>query len=211
MSAEAEKRMVETYEITQSLRIGDREVVFGVDPDPANEKPYFCALYHQRYEIIQVRDVYEECMVSDDYIELVELYAEYVKRQCQKVREEQDKVAVPRIRITAGMCLPNDEGLDINGKIMAIKPDVLRPEYRTADRQLVLVDGGFGAVANRHGASCFCTNLYTGEHANWRRYELLGEVKPEYLPDWAKERAEKVRQQIEREKAQNRSQPEPER
>lgn len=28
MSAEAEKRMVETYEITQSLRIGDREVAY---------------------------------------------------------------------------------------------------------------------------------------------------------------------------------------
>lgn len=211
MSAEAEKRMVETYEITQSLRIGDREVVFGIDPDPANEKPYFCALYHQRYEIIQVREVYEECMVSDDYIELVDLFAEYVKRQCQKVREERDKVTVPRIRITEEMCVPQDYGQDLTGKIVAIKPNVLRPEYRSADHQLVLVDGGSGAAANSYGTTCFCVNLYTGESVHWRRYELLGEVKPECLPDWAKERAEKLRQQIEREKAQNRSQPEPER
>lgn len=31
MSDEKEKRMVESYEITQGIRIGDKEVVFGVD------------------------------------------------------------------------------------------------------------------------------------------------------------------------------------
>ena len=54
MSAEAEKRMAGNYEITQALRIGDREVVFGIDP--ASDKPYFCALYQKIFEIIQFRE-----------------------------------------------------------------------------------------------------------------------------------------------------------
>ena len=51
--AEPEKRMAKNYEITQALRIGDREVVFGIDP--ASDQPYFCALYHKIFEIIRFR------------------------------------------------------------------------------------------------------------------------------------------------------------
>lgn len=209
MSAEAEKRMAGNYEITQALRIGDREVVFGIDP--ASDKPYFCALYQKIFEIIQFRERYEKCFASDNFVDVAEQFAAYVQEQCQKVREEWAKVAVPRIRITEGMCFPQDYGQDLTGKIVAIKPDVLRPEYRSADHQLVLVDGGSGAIANSYGTTCFCVNLYTGESVRWGRYDVLGEIKPDCLPDWAKERAEKIRQRAEREKAQNRSHPEQER
>lgn len=106
MSAEAEKRMAGNYEITQALRIGDREVVFGIDP--ASDKPYFCALYQKIFEIIQFREWYEKCFASDNFVEVAEQFAAYVQEQCQKVREEWAKVAVPRIRITEEMCFSQD-------------------------------------------------------------------------------------------------------
>ena len=43
MNEELEKRMVQNYEITQGIRIGDQEVVFGVDEK--SKMPYFCAFY----------------------------------------------------------------------------------------------------------------------------------------------------------------------
>ena len=190
--AKPEKRMAGNYEITQALRIGDREVVFGIDP--ASDQPYFCALYQKVFEIIRFRERYEACFASDNFVDVAEQFAAYVQEQCQKVREEWAKVTVPRIRITEEMCIPHDYGQDLTGKIVAIKPSVLRPEYRSADHQLVLVDGGSGAAANSYGTTCFCVNLYTGESVRWRRYDVLGEVKPECLPDWAERRAAEIGQ-----------------
>ncbi len=196
--AEQEKRMTENYEITQSVRIGDREVVFGINP--ASDKPYFCGLYHKRFEIIQTREIYEGCVVSDNYVEIMEQFAAYVQKQCEKVRGEWAKVTVPRVRITEEMCISDDPFKSVYGKIVAVRLDMLRPEYRSADQQLMLVDGGFGASASSRGGTCFCVNLYTGKNECWQRYEIQGEVKPEFLPDWAKERAAEIRQQQEEQK-----------
>lgn len=43
MREKEQKRMVESYEITQAIRIGDREVLFGVGEK--QELPYFCGFY----------------------------------------------------------------------------------------------------------------------------------------------------------------------
>lgn len=202
---DSEKRMAGSYEIIQALRVGDREVVFGVDP--ASDKPYFCALYHEIFEIIQIRERYEDCFVSDNFVEVAEQFSAYLNQQCKKVREEWAKVTVPRLRITREMCYPNDYEQDINGKIVAIRPSSLRPEYQSADHQLVLVDGGFGASANSRGTTCFCVNLYTGETTTWRRHQVLGEVKPECLPEWAKNRAAEIRLKMEQERKEQQRKP----
>lgn len=71
---------------------------------------------------------------------------------------------------------------------MAVRLDVLRPEYRSAENQLVLVMGGNGSRGNALGTTCFCKNLYSGESVNWKRYDLQGEVKPECMPLWAEDK-----------------------
>ena len=38
-------------------------------------------------------------------------------------------------------------------------------------------------------ASVFCKNLYDGKNTRYERMDVLGEVKPERMPDWAKEKA----------------------
>ena len=80
MNEELEKRMVQNYEITQGIRIGDQEVVFGVDEK--SKMPYFCAFYVSN----DILGSYRECMISDDYVEMTELFAERVKAQCVKTR-----------------------------------------------------------------------------------------------------------------------------
>ena len=117
MSDEKEKRMVESYEITQGVRIGDKEVVFGVDEKA--EMPYLCAFYSSN----GILESYQECMVGDDYAEIMELFADRVKAQCVKVHGEQEKVDVPREKITADRCIPTFRCGDIVGKVMAVKPE----------------------------------------------------------------------------------------
>lgn len=185
-----EKRMAENYEITQGICIGDREVVFGVDEKA--DMPYLCGFYASN----GIFESYQECMAGDDYVEMAELFADRVKEQCGKVRREQERVTVPRVRITAGMCTPTFRCGDITGKVMAVRPEALRPEYRTAEHQLMYVTGGNGARDNPFGSACYCTALYSGRKERWERHDLAGEVRQECLPHWAKERADKIREQL---------------
>lgn len=189
MDNKTEKRMAESYEIMQGIYIGDKEVVFGVDE--TNAMPYFCAFYTSNELVAS----YSDGMIGDDYVEMVELFSERIKEQCQKVREERAKVTVPREKITADMCLPPASDTDFNGKVVAIRENSLRPEYRSIENQLVLVTGGNGARGNARGRACFCTTLYDGKRSRWNRQDIQGEIKAECLPSWAKERLAEIQKQ----------------
>ena len=38
-------------------------------------------------------------------------------------------------------------------------------------------------------SAVFCKNLYDGKNTRFERMDVLGEIKPERMPDWAKEKA----------------------
>ena len=40
----------------------------------------------------------------------------------------------------------------------------------------------------------FCTNLLTGKSTRYERMDVMGEVKPECMPDWAKRKLETMNQ-----------------
>lgn len=189
MGDKVKKRMVENYEIIQGIRIGDREVVFGVDERA--EMPYFCAFC----SLDGIFETYHECMVSEDYVEMTELFADRVKAQCVKVHEQQSKVAVTRGKVAEEICRPLSQYGDIVGKVMVVRAEALRPEYRSVEHQLIYVTGGNGARENSLGTACYCITLYSGERGRWERYELLGEVRTECMPEWAEERLNEIRKQ----------------
>lgn len=188
MDSKKGKWVVEGYEITQEIPIGDKTVLFGVNEQ--RKMPYLCTFYTAN----SILESYGDAVIGDDYAEMMELFADRVKEQCEKVREEHAKVTVPREKITEEMCVPIWQCEDIAGKIMAVKTGVLRPEYRSAEHQLVYAVCGNGTRSKSLGTACFCINLYSGERERWERYNLQGEVKPECLPQWAKERAEEIRE-----------------
>ena len=137
-------------------------------------------------------DIFEkftECAVGDDYIDAALFFAERIKQDAERFREEVEKLDIPVTVITEADCIPDHYKNDINGKIIAINPAILKPEYQRADRQLFLVTGGFGASANARASAVFCKNLYDGKNTRYERMDVLGEVKPERMPDWAKEKA----------------------
>lgn len=154
--ADQEKRTAENYEITQAVRIGGKEVVFGMDE--TNAEPYFCAFYTANELFYE----YSDCMVGDNFAEMMKLFGERIQQQAGKVLAEQEQAAVPLAPLTPGDCFPNSYDECIEGKIVAVKTSALAPEYRTANHQLVYVTGGNGAQANARGNACFCINLYSG-------------------------------------------------
>lgn len=192
---QTDKRMAGDYEIIHAIHVGDKEVVFGVDEKADSNRKYLCGYYTTN----ELFGHFDENMVSGDYLGIMELFCERVKSQIDKVRTEQEKLNVPLDVIAAEMCYPNDYGESIEGKVVAIKASALRNEYQTQTNQLVLITGGFGSQANSRGNACFTTNLYSGKQSRWERYDIQGEVRPEHMPLWAKEKLSEI--QMEKKKS----------
>lgn len=183
-----EKRKIGEYTVLSAVNVGEKEIILASNEQSTDGEKYLCGF-------VERNDLFElcsECMVSDDYIKIVHLFGSRVANEAELFREQVEKLDIPVAVITEADCIPDHYTKDINGKIIAIDPKVLKPEFRRADRQLYLVTGGFGASANSRGSAVFCTNLHTGESTRYERMDIMGEVKPDCMPDWAKEKAQEL-------------------
>ena len=205
LELEQSKRMVSdtNYEVKHAIHIGDKEIVFAENKTAENGMCWFVGDYTSN----DILGQYADCQVSDDYLEAMQEFAGRVTAQIEAVKSEIEQSKTPCELFTAEHCYPNDRSRSIDGKIVAIKADVFRPEYRRGDIQLVLVNGGNGASANSRGNAVFCYHLNDGKHTRFERYDVQGEVKPEYLPQWAKDKAAEImaeKAELPQEKSKNR-------
>ena len=184
-----EKRMVDTYEIKHAIHIGDKEILFGVD-ERKSDCPYMVC--NCSWDNPLGIEHYFNAMGSADYLEMMTEFTSRVTAQLEAVIAERTKITVPMQPFKLEHCIPIDSMQNLENKVVIINPERLRPEYRTADKQLVLVTGGFGAHANSRGRAVYTTNLYSGKESRWNREDILGVVRPEYMPDWAKERLAQI-------------------
>ncbi len=84
--------------------------------------------------------------------------------------------------VTKEHCIPDDHKSNIVGKVVVLNAETKRYEYQHPAYQLILTEGGSGATGGR-GQAVFGTCLATGERARWERYDVLGEIKPECMPE----------------------------
>jgi hypothetical protein len=183
------KRMVDTYEVIHAIHVGDREILFAVD-EGKTDCPYMVC-YCSWDNPLGIEQFFDAAG-SDDYLEMMSEFTDRVQAQLEAVRSERDKITVPLSPFASEHCTPNDYGQSIENKVVVIRAERLRPEYRTADKQLVLAVGGFGAYANARGRAVYTVNLYSGKESRWNREDILGVLKTEYMPDWAKEQLKQI-------------------
>lgn len=183
------------YAIIQELCIGDKTVVFGEKPGGYGPDQYLCA-YRQ---IVLFYASYTE-IETGSYLDMMDVFTTRVKGQIENARETLKQIKVPLEVITPEMCYPHDFSQDLNEKVIAIKPEVLRPECQYAVYQLGYVTGGFGAHGNARGNAVFVKKLYSQEDTRFERYDVQGIVKPECLPEWAKQNLEQIKQRQKKEK-----------
>ena len=74
------------------------------------------------------------------------------------------------------------------GKVVAIRPDILKDEYKTPADQLFYATGGFGCKSDSLGRKIYGVLLSGGEGCVFLRGEVIGAVKLELIPDWANEK-----------------------
>lgn len=188
-----DKRMAGPYEVFQAISAGPLEIVMGENPGAEPGERYMCA-FCQRNDLF---DSYGKMMVSDDYVEILQLFGQRIAEEAEKLH---DAVTLsPELEIDDAPV--TGEGLniitsddDLNGKVILIKPEVFKREYQHATHQYQLCVGGFGASPNSRGSAVYCKNLFSGETNRYERRDVLAIVEREQMPDWAKaglKRAEK--------------------
>ena len=72
-------------------------------------------------------------------------------------------------------------------KVLVLSPDILRGGYWSRGNQLWL------ALEDLKDNVVRCICLWDDEITSWNRNQLIGVLKEEYLPDWAKEKLEQLR------------------
>lgn len=92
-------------------------------------------------------------------------------------------------------CLPDTEKQDFEGKVLVLSPGILKENSLTAQDQLWLCTGGFGAHAGASGRAVFAVNLADGEKTRWNRTDFAGVLAESHLPDWARERLLEIQEQ----------------
>ena len=128
---------------------------------------------------------YYDGAVTADFIEAICEYTKRIDALAKEVEAEQEAFQNERRVLTAADCIPHGLDDDLKGKLVAIKPDALSPEYRSDRYQIKIVTGGFGASPNTRGSAVFCRDLYSGNESRFERYDVAGVIDPCKLPDWA--------------------------
>lgn len=175
--------MVSDYQIIHSFYVGERKVIVGEDKNA--EYRYFCGYY-------ETNDIFAravDCRMSNDYLEIMQIYCNRTKEQVELFRSKQIEGAE---LVTSDMCNPCKNDADLTNKIVVLKPETLRREYQNGNHQLFYVTGGNGAKPNSRGTKVFGYYLDSGKETYIRRYEIMGTIEAEKLPEWANKHISKI-------------------
>ena len=190
-----DRRMAGDYEIIHAFHIGDKEIVIGENIEADDDERYMCAFCEKN----EIMERYSDVIASDDFCEVAKLYADRLSEQAEKTRQA---TFTPKFQgidttpLTEADCTPITADDYIKGKLIVIKQDALRQEYRMSTHQLKICTGGFGSHPHSRGSACFCVDLYNGQHSRFEREDVLGTVTEEQLPQWAKLGLERYRHEL---------------
>ena len=187
-----EKRMISDYEVISAQEIGADEIIIGENKNADPNERFLCCYVNKN----QLFESYRDAVVSDGFAEIVKEFGERVVKAADAVLKEQEQEyeqdgyekEIPPDRIT-----PITYDDDLEGKVVVIKSDILRPEYQRASHQMMLCTGGFGSHPHSRGRTCYCISLYSGRQTAFYRSDIMGTVEPEELPEWAKTGLEKAK------------------
>lgn len=84
-------------------------------------------------------------------------------------------------------CIPTNN-LNFKNKIMVLNPFGIKDEYKAPDYQLFYAQSGFGCSPTARGRQVYGRFLADGEHTHFERSRFWGQLKPELVPGWAKEK-----------------------
>ena len=193
-----EKEIInEHYEVVSSMNIGGKRMILAVSNDKEEQYPYLKCIYTEN----ELFGTYESVIASDSYPEAIKLYADDIKAEAVQLELNQRAMgdaALPCYK-------PNEVRPvyftdNIIGKVVAVEEKYLSDGYKDRGHQLYYVVGGSGAYPNSRGQACFSYDLYNGKKERIERYEVMGYMREDELPEFAKKTLETVQERVRKEK-----------
>ena len=129
-----EKRMAGDYEIFEAISVGKREIVLGENPNAEKNERYLCAFCEPNELFCR----YTDAQVSDNYLEILELFGQRVKEQAVVLRIALNiptQHGIDDRMLTREDCAPVTDADNLNGQVIVIDPEALKREYQRATHQ----------------------------------------------------------------------------
>lgn len=193
-----EKEIInEHYEVVSSMNIGGKRMILAVSNDKEEQYPYLKCIYTEN----ELFGTFESVIASDSYPEAIKLYADDIKAEAVQLELNQRAMGDAALP-----CYKPDEVRpvyftdNIIGKVVAVEEKYLSNGYKDRGHQLYYVVGGSGAYPNSRGQACFSYDLYNGKKERIERYEVMGYMREDELPEFAKKTLETVKERVRKEK-----------
>ena len=195
------KEMINDYAVKNEVFVGNRRYLFAVHTDEKEPQRFLkCQCYDD-----ELFRHYVNAVTSNDFVECMKLYLADISAAVEKVEKDRAAIGLEDISCLKGSdLLSASRDKNIEGKVVAIGEKWLCDGFKDISHQLYFVKGGNGAQSNSRGNACFSINLYTGEDTRIERYEVLGEVPEDKIPEFAKERLANARAKYAKEVADER-------
>lgn len=194
-----DKRMIGDYTVLNSMYVGHKEIAICENPKADKGERYLCCYI----ESVVVFERYTEALVSDDFAEIAKVFGERIASAAEEIIKETE-LANERLgentEVLKDKCTPVTFEDSLENKVVVIKGNILRPEFRHAAHQLMLCTGGFGAQPYARGRTCYCISLYDGKKTSYYRSDILGVIEQDKLPKWAKDHLKMAKEIQEQEK-----------
>ena len=114
MDRNEEKRKIGEYTVLCSVNVGEKEVILASNEQSTNGDKFMCG-FAERNDLFELCS---ECMVSDDYIEIVHLFGSRVANEAELFKEQVEKLDIPITLITQADCIPDHYSKDINPRYL---------------------------------------------------------------------------------------------
>ena len=177
------KRTIEGYIEKINIEFAGKHTILAENP----ENPYPYLICNIKFDNpLGIEERYDG-VAFDNYTEAMREFVTRVDGLVSELETARIESGLPFHTLTAAEhCIPDSYKGDYEGKLVIIKPEMLAPEYRSAEHQLGLCTGGFGANAEARGRAVFVKELYSGKEMRFDRTQVAGVADPAKLPEWAR-------------------------
>ena len=180
-SSAKDKRVIEGYEEKYCIQLASRYVVLAENLNA--DFPYFVCNV-RRDNPLGIEEYYDGVKI-DNYVEAMRKFVKHVDVLAKTLETQRRKSGLPFQTLTADDCIPDSRNEDWEGKAIIIKPEILAPEYRSAEHQLVLCTGGFGASPHKIGRAVYVKELHGDQKFRYNRHQIAGVADLSKMPAWA--------------------------
>lgn len=183
---------VDDYAIIQTERVGTKEFYIG-EKEESSSNEYITGTVNRKLSDLGIVQ-YSIDAQSHEYSDVLDYYYTHILDEVKRIQEE--TANEPKGTVNRNDCHSINDYETLKGKIIVLDKEVLLKEYQSVSHQLYLADDGFGCYPKGNGNAIFAYNLYTGKKTRIEKYDVLGVIKEERMPEWAKEKREELKQKI---------------